>query len=291
MLLPPLVSALALPALVAFGATGLIRFARGGRGKSGGRAGGRSGELAEAGLGIGFLAGFWAVTGGLPFLANVAYHQLGEAVLLALLVGLAAALVGAGPRVMAVLAVAGALFAVVWLTGWRQVLAPTVEELLTLLLYGAIAVAAALRLRDLGPGATPVAVTGLACLTLALIATLGHAAGSSDLALALAGACLGRLVWAWPLGRAGFGPAALAVLVVGFTGLMVAAARGALHAPWPLLPLPLVFWAPRIARGLPVLDRLARKKPTRPLALLLAAALPCGAGVALALLLGARLHF
>ena len=286
MLLSPLVSALALPALVAFGTTGLIRFARRRRAGKGG-----IGNLAEAGLGLGFLAGFWAVTGGLPFLGNVAYHQLGEAVLLALLAGLAASLIGVGPRITGFLAVAGALFAVVWLTGWQQLLAPTVEELLAVLLYGAIAVAAALRLRALGPGATPVAVTGLASLALALVAAVGHAGGSSDLALALAGACLGSLVWAWPLGRAGFGPAALAVLVVGFTGLMVAAARGALHAPWPLLLLPLAFWAPAIAQRLPVLDRLARKKPTRPLALLLAAALPCAASVALALILGARLHF
>ncbi|HEV2675290.1 MAG TPA: hypothetical protein VGV37_12170 [Aliidongia sp.] len=281
MVLSPLVSALALPALVSFGATGLIRFARGRKGDK---------SLAEAGLGIGFLAGFWAVTGGLPFLGNVAYHQLGEAVLLALIVGLAATFFGAGPRVMGVLAVAGALFAVIWGIGWRQLVAPTVDELLAVLIYGAIAAVAALRLRSLGPGATPVALTGLASLALALVALFGHASGISDLALALAGACAGSLVWAWPFGRAGFGPMALAVLVVGFTGLMVAQARGALHAPWPLLLLPLAFWAPGIAQRLPIVDKLARKKPTKPLALLLAATLPCAACVALAWLLGTRPH-
>jgi hypothetical protein len=281
MLLSPLVSALALPALVAFGATGVIRFARGRKGDRG---------WAEAGLGIGFLAGFWAVTGGLPFLGNVAYHQLGEAVLLALLAGLAAALLGGGPRVMTGLAVVGALFATVWVLGWRQLMAPTVEELLPALLYAAVALWAALRLRSLGPGATPVAVTGLAALALALVASIGHAAGVSALALVLAGACAGSLVWAWPFGRAGFGPATLAVLVVGFTGLMVAHAHGALHAPWPLVPLPLAFWAPGIAERLPLLDRLARKKPSRPMALVAAAALPCAASVALALVLGARVH-
>jgi len=288
MVLSPLVSALALPALVAFGATGMIRFARGRKGDQ---------HLAEAGLGIGFLAGFWAVTGGLPFLGNVAYHPLGEAVVLALLVGLVLALVGAtGPRVMTGLAIAAALFAVVWVIGWRQLMAPTVEELLGALIYGAIALAAALRLRALGPGGAPIAVTGLAALALALIATLGHGAGTSALALALAGASIGSLVWCWPLGRSGvgrggFGPAALSVLVVGMTGLMVAHARGALHTAWPLLPLALAFWAQDIAQRLPLLDRLARKKPTRPIALLLAAALPCAAAVALAFILGARIRF
>jgi hypothetical protein len=283
MVLSPLVEALVLPALVAFGATGLIRFARGRKG---------DGRLAEAGLGIGFLAGFWAVTGGLPFLGHdVAYHQLGEAVLLALGLGLLAALIGAGPRVMACLAVAGALFAVIWVIGWRQLAAPTVEDLLAALFYAAVAVFAALRLKDLGPGATPVAVAGLTALALALVASLGHAAGTSALALVLTGASLGSLLWAWPFQRGGFGPMALAVPVVGLTGLFVAQARGGLHAPWPLLPLPLAFWAPAIAQRLPLLDRLARKKPTRPLALLIAAALPCCAGVMLALILGARVHF
>jgi hypothetical protein len=281
MLLSPLVSALALPALVAFGATGVIRFARGRKGDQ---------TLAEAGLGVGFLAGFWAVTGGLPFLGNIAYHQLGEAVLLALCAGLAAALAGRGPRVMTGLAVLAALFAVVWLLGWRRLETPTVEELLATLIYAAIAIWAALRLRALGPGATPVAVTGLAALALALVTSIGHAAGISALSLVLAGACAGSLAWAWPFGRAGFGPAALAVLVVGFTGLMVAHAQGALHAPWALVPLPLAFSAPAIAERLPGLDRLARKKPSRPLALLAAAALPCVASVALALVLGARVH-
>jgi len=280
MVLSPLVEALVLPALVAFGATGLIRFARRRKG---------DGKLAEAGLGLGFLAGFWAVTGGLPFIGrDVAYHPLGEAVLLALLIGLLAALVGAGPRLMTLVAILGAALAVVWVIGWRQMLEPTVEELLAAAIYGAVAIAAALRLKDLGPGATPVAIAGLAALALALVASIGHAAGTSALSLVLAGSCLGSLVWAWPFQRVSFGPMALVVLVVGFTGLMVAHARGAIHPPWPLLPLPLAFWAPQIAQRLPVLDRLARKKPTRPLALLAAAALPCAAGVALALILGAR---
>jgi hypothetical protein len=282
MLLSPLVQAFVLPALVACGATGLIRFARGRKG---------DGRLAEAGLGLGFLAGFWAVTGGLPFLgADVAYHQLGEAVLLALAAGLLLALVGPGPRIMSLVAVAGAIFAVVWIIGWRQLAAPTVEELLAALLYAAVAVVAALRFKDLGPGATPVAIMALTAATLAFVASLGHAAGVSALALTLAGACLGSLVWAWPLARGSFGAPTFAVLVVGFTGLMVAHARGALHTPWALVPLPLAFCAPSIARRIG-LDRLARKKPTRPFALLLAAAVPCAAAVALALILGARVRF
>jgi hypothetical protein len=283
MVLSPLIEALVLPALVAFGATGLIRFARGRKG---------DGRLAEAGLGTGFLAGFWAVTGGLPFLGrDVAYHPLGEAVVLALGIGLLAALIGAGPRVMTCVAVAGAVLAVVWVIGWQQLVAPTVEELLAALFYGAVAVLAALRLRALGPGATPIAVAGLTALALAFVAAIGHAGGTSALALVLTGACLGSLLWAWPFQRGGFGPLALAVLVVGLSGLFVAQARGGLHAPWPLLPLPLAFWAQDIAQRLPLLDRLARKKPTRPLALMLAAALPCCAGVMLALLFGARVHF
>jgi hypothetical protein len=283
MVLSPLVEAFALPALVAFGATGLIRFARRRKG---------DGRLAEAGLGVGFLAGFWAVTGGLPFVGrDVAYHPLGEAVLLALAIGLLAALVGAGPRIMTLVAIVGAALAVVWIIGWRQMLAPTVEDLLAAAIYGAVAIAAALRLKDLGPGATPVAITGLAALALALVASIGHAAGTSALSLVLAGSCVGSLIWAWPFQRGSFGPMALAVPVVGFTGLMVAHARGAIHPPWPLLALPLAFWAPQIARRLPVLDRLARKRPTRPVALLAAAALPCAVGVALALILGVRVNF
>jgi hypothetical protein len=283
MVLSPLVAALVLPALVAFGATGIIRFARGRKG---------DGKLAEAGLGIGFLVGFWAVTGGLPFVGrDVAYHPLGEAVVLALAIGLLAALFGAGPRIMTLVAIVGGALAVIWIIGWRQMIGPTVEELLAAAIYGAVAVVSALRLKELGPGATPIAITGLAALALALIASIGHAAGTSALALVLAGACLGSLIWAWPFQRGSFGPIALAVLVVGFTGLMVAQARGAIHPAWPLLPLPLAFWAPQIAQRLPVLDKLARKKPTRPMALMVAASLPCAAGVALALLLGARVSF
>ncbi|MEI9986483.1 MAG: hypothetical protein WDN69_26910 [Aliidongia sp.] len=79
------------PFLVALGVTGLLRV----RGKP---KGGRkwSAGLAETGPVLGFLAGFIGIAQGVPFLANMAHHRVGEAAVLALAVAVGFALVRPG---------------------------------------------------------------------------------------------------------------------------------------------------------------------------------------------------
>jgi hypothetical protein len=162
-------------------------------------------------------------------------------------------------------------------------------DLLYLVGFAALAAIVALRLIALARGgAAPIAVSGIAALGLAAVASIGHGGGLAQLSLALAAASAGSLVWAWPLAKAPFGPLALIVLVAALASLALAETHGALHTPWALLVLPMAFWADRIAERLPGLAKLAKKKQTRPVALALGAALPTLASISLAMILAGR---
>ncbi len=128
-------------------------------------------------------------------------------------------------------------------------------------------------------------VLAIAALGLTVIAVSAHAGLLGGMALALAAACIGWLAWARPFGKA---PPALAATASGgmvFAALGFATLEGAARTPWALLPLIACFWADAILRRVPLLARLAKQKPQRPLVLALAAALPAILAIVLAFFL------
>jgi hypothetical protein len=273
----PFLDSVVLPALVAFGATGLIR-------RLGGR---KSGErLAEAGLGLGFLAGFAALMGGLPFVARVAHHQEGEVAAVTLCAGAVLAALDAGPRLTASAALLAGLYAVAWPLGYLRGGGHPAEDLAWALVAGLMAAAVMLRLAALArSGAAAVLVLAVAAAGLGWVAGMARAGAAAGLAAALAAAAAGMLVWAMPLAKRRSGP--LAVLVGGgtFAALALAVARAAPGSSLPVLVLIAAFWGDRIAQRLPLLGKLERKPASRPLAAAAGAALPALAAAALASLI------
>jgi hypothetical protein len=266
--------AVLLPLLVALGSTGLVR-----------RRGGKklSPRLAEVGLGLGFLAGFVAVARGIPFLNNVAHHQIGEIAVAALGLGVALALFSPGPRVMAVAGASVAVVAIFWSLGLGRLPA---EDWLAAAVASVLAILVMWRLAALAQsGATAIMVLAIAAASLAVIAISARAGLLGDLALALAAACVGVLVWVRPVGKWRGG--AIAVLAGGvvFVALAFGVARGALHTPWALIVLLPAFWADRLVERVQHLAKLARKQATRPLVLTAVAAVPALAAAVLSLLL------
>ena len=266
------------PFLVALGVAGLLR-ARPKR-KGGPK---RLAALAEMAPVLGFIAGFIAVAQGIPFLNNVAQHRVGEAAVLALAVTIGLALMEPGPRfgryaalVAAVVALwwqllAGALAAEQWLAFAGAALAAIfVQDRLVMLARGGVA---------------GLLVLVVAAIGLSVVAACAHAGLLGALALALAAGCAGALVWARSFGKAPLAIAATAGAGMVFAALGFACFESAARTPWALAPLLACFWAETIVARLPPLARLAKKKPQRPLALTLAAALPAGLAVALAVLL------
>jgi hypothetical protein len=266
------------PFLVALGVAGLLR-ARAKR-KGGPK---RVAALAETAPVLGFIAGFIAVAQGIPFLNNVAQHRVGEAAVLALAVTIGLALLDPGPRFGRYAALAAAVLAL-----WWQLPAGALAAEQWLAFAGAALVAIFVqdRLVMLARGGVAgLLVLTLAAAALAVIAACSHAGLLGALALALAAGCVGSLVWARPFGKA---LPALAATIGGgmvFAALGFACFESAARMPWALAPLLACFWTESIMVRLPPLVRLAKKKPQRPLALTVAAALPAGLAVALAVLL------
>ena len=266
------------PFLVALGVAGLL----GSRSKRKGSAT-RLPALAETGPLLGFLAGFIAIAQGIPFLNNVAQHRIGEAAMLALPVACGLALLDPGPRVGRYAALAVAVLAV-----WWQLPAGALAAEQWLAFAGAALVAIFVQDRLVmlaRNGVAGLLVLVIAAAALAVVAAFAHAGLLGSLSLALATGCAGWLVWARPFGKA---PPALAATVGGgmvFAALGFACFENAARMPWALAPLLGCFWAEAILTRLPPLARLGKKKPQRPLALAVAAALPAVLAVALAVLL------
>jgi hypothetical protein len=276
-MLPAPILTILIPALVAYGAAGLLRRLRRGKAPS---------ELAGAGIALGFLAGFCAYSGGLPFVAELPHHPVGEVAALSLAVGLALATIGLGPAKLRYVAAACGIFAALWCFGLARFEFMSTQELFGALGAALLGAVAMWRLATLASeGATPVALIALMAAGLAAIARFGRAELPEQFATALAAAAAGWLLWARPLARVPAGAAA----VIGGGAILVAVAadagRTALQFPWPMLLLPVCLWADRIAPRLPGLAKVAKRKPNRPLAFSLVAVIPvlAAAGLAFAL--------
>ena len=266
------------PFLVALGVAGLLRARPKRKGGPRGLA-----SLAETAPVLGFIAGFIAVTQGVPFLNNVAQHRVGEAAVLALAVTIGLALLDPGPRFGRYAALLAAVVAL-----WWQLPAGALAAEQWLAFAGAALVAIFVQDRLVmlaRSGVAGLLVLLVAASGLSVVAACSHAGLLGALALALAAGCAGALIWARPFGKA---MPALAATIGGgmvFAALGFACFESAARTPWALAPLLACFWAETIVARLPPLARLAKKKPQRPLALTLAAALPAGLAVALAVLL------
>ncbi len=270
-------AAFVLPLLVGFGATGLLRH-------WGGRCHGP--RLAELGLSLGFIAAFIGLSGGVPFNGLTAHHGIGEVAVAAAALGAIAIWLPVRHAVLMALGILGGGFAIAWPLGLLHPARLPLDDLIAAGIAGIGAIAIMLRLIILGrSGAAPVIVLTVAALALAVIALLARQNGLGHLALALAAACAGFLVWTSPFARWRFGPAALLGGGMIFVTLALAVSRGGLRAPWPLVLLAVAFWGDHIAVNLPVLAGLARKKPFRPIVFGVGALLPAGAAAGLAWLL------
>lgn len=260
--------------LVALGAAGLLKH----------RAGRKLGpRLAEAAPVLGFLAGFVALAQGLPFLNGVPQHQVGEVGVLALGLAIALASLPPGPRLGRYLALGAGLLAVLWQLPGGQVPGSVWLQ------AGAAAVLAWLvldRLVLLAPsGAAALFILAMTAFGLGLIGMAAHAGLLGGMALALAAACAGLLVWLrpWPKAKLGLAVplgAGMVLVALGFA-TMESAAR----TPWALALLLPAFWAETIVRRVPALARLGKKKPQRVLVLAGTAALPVVVAIALAFVL------
>ncbi len=268
MSVPPLLYALLLPLLVAFGCAGLLR--RRGRKARGKAPAGR--DFGGAIVALAFLAGFAALAGGLPFVGNVVHHRVGE---IACFLWAGAALLALwmpGPRLLLGLVLGEAVLAIFWQLG----LADLADRDLLIGIGAAIVGMLVLRrLLTLAPsGAAAPLILGLAAAALALLADAMRTGLAGDLAWALAASLAGWLAWARPFNK---GEAGAALVLVG-GGLLVAVAfavsHSALRAPWaPLLLVP-AFWPEALAARLPMLAGRLRRKADRPMAYLAASAVP-----------------
>lgn len=260
--------------LVALGAAGLLKY----------RAGRKLGpRLAEAAPVLGFLAGFVALAQGLPFLNNVPQHPVGEVGVVALGLAIVLAVLPPGPRLGRYLALGAGVVAVLW-----QVPGGQVPEAVWLQ-AGAAALLSWLaldRLVLLAPsGAAAPLILAMTALGLGLIGVAAHAGLLGGMALALAAACAGLLVWLRPWSKAKLGLAVPLGAGMVLAALGFATLAGAARTPWALVLLLPGFWAETIMRRVPALARLGKKKPQRVLVLAGTAAIPVVAAVALAFVL------
>jgi multisubunit Na+/H+ antiporter MnhE subunit len=271
---PFLCFAILLPLLVAFGSAGLVR-------RRGGKVYGQ--RLSELAVPLGFLAGFAALAGGVPFIGNVVHHRVGELALFMLAQAAIFLLWAPGPRLLWGLAIIEAIGAIFWQLGIDGL--PTEDWLLGI---GAAAVAILVmrRLVTLGPsGAAAPLILALASLGLAILAGAMRAGVAGDFAAALTAALVGWLAWARPFGKGDAGPALLLGGGVIFVAVAFAIAHSALHAPWAVLLLLPAFWPEFLAARVPFLMKAARKKANRPGAYAAAAAVPVALVTLLALIL------
>jgi hypothetical protein len=256
------------PFLVALGVTGLLRpgrrkFAR---------------ALGEIGPVLGFLAGFVGVVRGVPFVSNVAHHRIGEAAVLALAAAVMLAVIAPGPRLGRYAALGAAVLALAWQAQGDDWPVAAAACLVATFILDRLVFLARI-------GASAILVLALASLGLALVAISSRAGLLGGLALALAAASAGWLVWARPFASVKPGLAAAVSGGMVFVTLAFAVTQSAVRTPWSLAPLLACFWAEAILRHLPVIARWARKKQHRPAALALSATLPVAAAAALSAIL------
>ena len=258
------------PFLVALGATVLLRH-WGGR-----KLGFRLSEITPV---LGFLVGFIGLVRGVPFLNMIAHRRIGETALLALITGVALALLPPGPRLGRYCAVGAALLAVYWQVPGGQIPA---EDMLVAAAAALAAVLILDRLVDLArTGATAMLVLAIAAAGLTVVAIATRAGLLGGMALALAAGSAGWLAWAWPFDKAKLSLAAAVSGGMVFVAIAFAVMQNAARPAWTLAPLLACFWAETILRHLPILARRAKKKAVRPLALAASAALPAAAAAAL----------
>ncbi|HLY55918.1 MAG TPA: hypothetical protein VKS60_10205 [Stellaceae bacterium] len=261
MVLPQPIGVCLLPFLIAGGATGLLCD------KGGPRA------LAGPAVGAAMAAAFMAANGA-PFFGAPPHHALGESLVLFTVAGAAISVFGDGIARWHVIVLWAALAAAVWPFGIAGFETPDPGDMLQMAIAAGCGCLALWRLTSLSQdGPAGVGVAAVAAAGLAAVAGFARSGVTAGLALSLACACLGWLVWAW---RARRGATAIATLVAGTSiiSIGVEVTRTALHAPWALLVLFFCCWPEAVVARVPPLAKLARRKAYRPTALVLAAAPP-----------------
>ncbi|HWK43539.1 MAG TPA: hypothetical protein VNT30_02365 [Stellaceae bacterium] len=275
------VTACLIPLLVGYVVAAVIRY-RGGKRLGPG--------MAASGIGLGFLAGFIGVTGGMPILHSVANHWVGTVAVVATLAGLVFDATGLGGRRLRSLGIAAALAIVAYLTGLEPLMQLSPPAIGQMVLFGAGGAAMLARLGILaerGPIAAllPMMLVALTAAGLAAIAWLDHAQSLAGLALALAAAAVGCLALRWRAPPLAFGAAALLAGGGTLLALGVTLAETVPHPPWPLLLMLPAFWADRVSFGRPAKGRRRKKPQASPWHIALAV-LPVLMAVGLAWLLG-----
>jgi hypothetical protein len=267
----PIIQTVAIPLVVAFVATGLLRLAGGSR---------RGSTVAGLGVGLGMLAAYGAIFAIPGFPPAGATNKLFYVIAIGAAVGFVVDLLSPpriAPRSLVVL---GSLAGIVWIAGDRALSEPWPAGLVVAIL--ALVVAAG-GWRLAGRPDKPVeggAVLLVAAIALALCALLGNTISSAQLGGATAAALGGFLLWNWPGPRFALGGGVLLPAMALLAAMTAQIALFTRIEPYALLPLALVFVADLAARRLSLgTGRMARA--LQPIVLGLIAALPAAATVAL----------
>jgi hypothetical protein len=272
---------LLLPWLVAAGASGVLLH------RSGKVLGKR---LAELGIGVGFLAAYIALAGGLPWLDDLPNGEIGEAAGLSLPAAALLALWGPRPGIARWPIIGLLILMVLWLIGGRSFVFASSLDIVEAAIAALIGIVLVLRLQRLAEGgAGALVILAIMAAALAGIAWYGNAQFFAQLFLGFAAAILGLVVWTWPLSRWGVGAAALLIGAGMLLALVLEFWRNAITTPWALPVVLAALWSDRIALGMPGLSAFHKRKALRPFAVILSALVPAVVAVALAVLL-ARFH-
>jgi hypothetical protein len=267
--------------LIATGASGLLLH------KSGKAVGRR---LAELGIGIGFLAAYIALAGGLPWFDDLPDGAVGTATSLILLPALLLALWGPRPGIARWPILLVVVLTALFLVGGRHFVFASTADIAEAAIGAIAGMVIVLRLERMAEGGGGVLIV-LAVIAVAAggIAWFGAARFFAELFFGFAAALLGLAVWAWPLQRWSVGPAALLIGSALLLTLSLAFWRNAVATPWVLPLAGLALWSDRIARDVLGFAQLYKRKPLRTYALVLASLIPAVLAVLLAALT-ARWH-
>lgn len=267
----PLMASVVLPLLLAAALTGVLRAVPGERGR----------RIAAGAVGLALIFAHLLTFGAPAWPAQSGVEKLVPLFILSLLGGVVLDMVLAGRILSASAACLAVLGVTLWLA-WPQLMRgePGLIALLTLAALLALACLWMLAKSPANGTNRPVTLI-VAALGLA---GAGFNAGSlvlMQVALALAAALGGFVLWNWPAARLPFHAAGIAVGGVVCFALALLLILLTDIRPWALLALPLIFAAAVVSRHLPVPQRLSRAT-VEPVYIVLLGLLPMVAAILLA---------
>jgi hypothetical protein len=267
----PVIQTVAIPIVVAFVATGLLRLAGGSR---------RGGAVAGLGVGLGMLAAYGAIFGIPGFPPAGATNKLFYVIAVGAAIGFVVDLLRPPHIATRSLVVLASLAGILWIAGDRAASEPWPAGLVVAVLA---VVAAIGGWRLAGRPAEPTeggAMLLVAAIALAVSALIGNTISSAQLGGATAAALGGFLLWNWPRPRFALGGGAVLPAMALLAAMTAQIALFTRIEAYALLPLALVFVADLAARRLSLgTGRMAQA--LQPIVLGLIAALPAAATVAL----------